>query len=80
MGHVRPAGEEEIVGARRPLLARGGDLEVLDIELDAHLAEHRRDGLADLELLGIEVLHQDDIDGDIRVAGLLEIRRALSGS
>src|SRR5215467_8023847 len=62
VGHVGPPGEEEVVSARGALLPRGGDFEVLDVELDAHVAQHGCHRLGDLELLGIEVLHEDDVD------------------
>ena len=77
MGHVGPAGKEHVVVTGGPELPGGGDLEVLDVELDPHLAQHGGHGLGDLELLRVEVLHEDEVEGEVLVAGLPEDRLRL---
>jgi hypothetical protein len=69
--HVGPAREEHVVGARA-LLPRSGDLEVLDVELDPDLPEHGRHRLGDLELLRVEVLHEDEVEREVGAAGLFQ--------
>src|SRR5207249_3557589 len=71
---VSPAGVPHVVVTRRAGVAGGSHLELADVQGDADVAEHRLDCLRDLELLWIDALRQDEVDGRIRGAGRLQER------
>ena len=76
---MRPAGKEHIVLAGRSQLAGGRDLQVPDLDPDPDVAQHRFDRLRDLELLGIEILHQHELQRLPLVPGVPEQRLRLLG-
>ena len=59
--------------------ASGRDLEVLDVHGDPDVPEHGGHRLDDLELLGIEVLHQHEVEREVLVARFLEDLARLLG-